>query len=207
MEHTEVVYLVDDDSRVREALEEFLAVHNLRTKSFESASAFLSHHDVAASSCLILDLELAEVCGLELQLRLKEFQPVLPVIFVSGEQDVATSVKAMKAGAADFFTKPVDAQGLLQSVREALERDRRQRKRLRETQELQARFSLLTPREREVLPLVIGGFLNKQAAAILEIAEVTLQVHRGQVMRKMQANSLADLVRMAARLGIKPYKE
>jgi FixJ family two-component response regulator len=201
---TEMVYLVDDDFRVRESLADFLAVHALRTKSFDSAGAYLAHHDVALSSCLILDLELTQVNGLELLRRLQECEPAPPVIFVSGEREIATSVRAMKAGAFDFFTKPVDTHLLLAAVLSALEKDKRQRKRLCELAPLRDRFASLTPREREVLPLIIGGLLNKQAAGVLKIAQVTLQVHRGQVMRKMEAESLPDLVRMAVRLGIRP---
>jgi FixJ family two-component response regulator len=202
---TEVVYLVDDDFRVRESMTDFFAVHALRTKSFDSASAYLAHHDEAASSCLILDLELADVNGLELQRRLGDFESAPPIIFVSRGQDVATTVRAMKAGAVDFLTKPVDTCLLLSAVRSALEKDKRQRKKQRELAVLRVRFAALTPREREVFPLIVGGLLNKQSAGVLEIAQVTLQVHRGQVMRKMKAESLPDLVRMAVRLGIRPY--
>ena len=205
MTPTEVVYLVDDDFRVRESMTDFFAIHALRTKSFDSARAYLAHHDDAATSCLILDLELAEVDGLELQRRLRGFEAAPPIIFVSGGQDIATTVRAMKAGAVDFLTKPVDTCLLLSAVQSALEKDGRQRKRQRELAALRARFASLTPREREVLPLIVGGLLNKQSAGVLEIAQVTMQVHRGQVMRKMKAESLPDLVRMAVRLGIRPY--
>jgi FixJ family two-component response regulator len=200
-----VVYLVDDDFRVRESMTDFFAVHALRTKSFDSASAYLAHHDDAASSCLILDLELADVNGLELQRQLGSFESAPPIIFVSGGQDVATTVRAMKAGAVDFLTKPVDTCLLLSAVQSALEKDKRQRKKQRELAVLRARFASLTPREREVLPLIVGGLLNKQSAGVLKIAQITLRVHRGQVMRKMKAESLPDLVRMAVRLGIRPH--
>jgi FixJ family two-component response regulator len=158
-----------------------------------------------ASSCLILDLELADVHGLELQRRLGAFESAPPIIFVSGGQDVATTVRAMKAGAVDFLTKPVDTCLLLSAVQSALEKDKRQRKKQRELAVLRVKFESLTPREREVLPLIVGGLLNKQSAGVLEIAQITLQVHRGQVMRKMKAKSLPDLVRIAVRLGIRPY--
>jgi FixJ family two-component response regulator len=203
---TEVVYLVDDDFRVRESMTDFLAVHALRTKTFDSAGAYLAHHDDAASSCLIVDLELADVNGLELQRRLRGREAAPPIIFVSGGQDVATTVRAMKAGAVDFLTKPVDTSLLLSAVQSALTKDKRQRTKQRELALLRVRFASLTPREREVLPLIVAGLLNKQSAGVLEIAQVTLQVHRGQVMRKMKAESLPDLVRMAVRLGIPPYK-
>jgi FixJ family two-component response regulator len=204
MTPTEVVYVVDDDFRVRESMADFLAVHALPTKSFGSASAYLAHHDVTVSSCVILDLELAEVDGLELQRRLSDFESTPPIIFVSGERDVAATVRAMKAGAVDFFTKPINADLLLAAVQSALEKDKRQRKRQRELALLRFKLASLTPREREVLPLIIGGLLNKQAAGVLQIALVTLTFHRGRVMRKMGAQSLPDLVRMAARLGIRP---
>lgn len=206
MTPTEMVYLVDDDFRVRESMTDFFAVHALRTKTFDSAGAYLAHHDDAASSCLIVDLELADVNGLELQRRLRGREAAPPIIFVSGGQDVATTVRAMKAGAVDFLTKPVDTSLLLSAVQSALTKDKRQRTKQRELALLRVRFASLTPREREVLPLIVAGLLNKQSAGVLEIAQVTLQVHRGQVMRKMKAESLPDLVRMAVRLGIPPYK-
>ncbi|WP_263356777.1 response regulator transcription factor [Acidicapsa ligni] len=202
---TEVVYLVDDDFRVRESMADFFAVHALRTKCFDSASAYLAHQDDAASSCLILDLELADVNGLELQRQLRGSESAPPIIFVSGGKDVATTVRAMKAGAVDFLTKPVDTCLLLSAVQSALEKDKRQRKKQSELAVLRVRFESLTPREREVFPLIVGGLLNKQSAGVLAIAHVTLQIHRGQVMRKMKAESLPDLVRMAIRLGIRPY--
>jgi FixJ family two-component response regulator len=202
---TEVVYLVDDDFRVRESMTDFFAIHALRTRSFDSASAYLAHHDDAVSSCLILDLELADVSGLELQRRLGGLESAPPIIFVSGGQNVATTVRAMKAGAVDFLTKPVDTCLLLSAVQSALEKDKRQRRKQRELALLRARFASLTPREREVLPLIVGGLLDKQSAGVLEIAQITLRVHRGQVMRKMKAESLPDLVRMAVRLGIRPH--
>jgi FixJ family two-component response regulator len=185
---------------------DFFAVHALRTKTFDSAGAYLAHHDDAASSCLIVDLELADVNGLELQRQLRGREAAPPIIFVSGGQDVAMTVRAMKAGAVDFLTKPVDTSLLLSAVQSALEKDKRHRKKQCELAVLRVRFASLTPREREVLPLIVAGLLNKQAAGVLEIAQVTLQVHRGQVMRKMKAESLPDLVRMAVRLGIPPYK-
>jgi FixJ family two-component response regulator len=205
MTPTEMVYVVDDDFRVRESLVDFLAVHDLKTMSFGSASAYLAHHDAAASSCLILDLELGDVTGLELHRRLGGFESAPPIIFVSKGQDVAMTVRAMKAGAFDFLTKPIDTSLLLSAVHSALERDKRQRKKRHELAVLRARFASLTPREREVLPLIVGGLLNKQSAGVLEIAQITLQIHRGQVMRKMKAESLPDLVRMAVRLGIRPH--
>lgn len=201
----EVVYVVDDDFRVRESMTDFFAAHALQTKSFESASAYLAHHGDHVSSCLILDLELADVNGLELLQRLRDFESTPPVIFMSRGQDVATTVRAMKAGATDFLTKPVDTCLLLSAVQSALEKDKRRRKKQRELAVLRFRFASLTPRERQVLPLIVGGLLDKQSAGILNIAHITLRVHRGQVMRKMQAESLPDLVRMAVRLGIRPY--
>jgi len=170
---------------------------------FSSGQDYLQHPKTETSSCVILDLQLPDMCGLELQGRLREDSNP-PVIFVSDTSDIRATVRAMKAGAIEFLTKPLDWKLLASAIVEAFARDRERRTKSAELALLEQSHRLLTPREREVLPLVVGGMLNKQAAAILGITEVTLQVHRGQVMRKMKANSFADLVRMAEKLGIPP---
>jgi FixJ family two-component response regulator len=200
----EVVYLVDDDSRVREALSEHLTSLGMDVVSFGTAAEYLAHIRSDQAACLILDLQLPDVNGLDLQRQLScDASP--QIVFISGHGDIPSSVKAIKAGAVEFLTKPVNPEALVRAIRAAFVRDRALRQQQAELARLHARFSLLTPREREVLPLVVGGLLNKQAAAVLGISEVTLQVHRSQIMRKMQSESLADLVRMAARLGIREF--
>jgi FixJ family two-component response regulator len=197
----DVVYLVDDDAGVRESLQDLLESYGKSAVTFPSAAEYLAYPRNDSAACLLLDLELPEMNGLDLQQQLSpEVGP--PVIFVSGQGDIPATVKAMKAGAIEFLTKPVDAAALLAAIELALARDRELRKHNSEIGVLRARHELLTKREREVLPLVISGLRNKQAAAILGISEVTLQVHRGQIMRKMCAGSFAELVRMGAALGI-----
>jgi FixJ family two-component response regulator len=168
---------------------------------FRSGSEYLEHNRTDDSSCLILDLHLPDMSGLDLQRRLLE-KANPPVIFVSGQCDIPSTVRAMKAGAIEFLTKPVDPEALISAVRVAFTKDLEQRRKTAELDSLQRQFAHLTSREREVLPLVAGGMLNKQAAAVLGITEVTVQVHRGQIMKKMEASSFADLVRMAGKLGI-----
>lgn len=197
----DVVYLVEDDPGVREALGELFAANGIDHVLFGSAAEFLScvRNDTAA--CLILDVRLPGMNGLELQRKLSA-EGTPPILFISGYGDIPSIVQAFKAGAVEFLTKPVNPQLLLPAIRAALELDRRRRRNAAVRMELHRRFSRLTPREREVLPLITSGMLNKQAAAHLGISEVTVQVHRGQIMRKMQANSFADLVRMSETLGI-----
>jgi FixJ family two-component response regulator len=198
---SEVVYLVDDDAAVREALSELLASLRIEHVTFSSAAEYLGFVRSDSCACLVLDVQMPEITGLDLQRQLAgESSP--PIIFISGHGDVPSTVRAMKAGAIEFLTKPIDPQALLAAIEAAFVKDREQRRRTADLAELQRRFSLLTPREREVLPLVASGMLNKQAAAFLGITDVTLQVHRGQIMKKMEANSFADLVRMAGKLGI-----
>lgn len=199
----EVVYLVDDDPRVREALSELLASLKIEHVTFGSAAEYLNYVRTDVCACLILDIQLPDINGLDLQRQLRnENSP--PIIFISGHGDIPSTVRAMKAGAIEFLTKPIEPAGLVAAIRAAFALDLEQRHRNSELGSLQRRFVLLTPREREVFPLVAGGMLNKQAAAVLGITEVTLQVHRGQIMRKMEAESFADLVRMAGKLGIPP---
>jgi FixJ family two-component response regulator len=198
-EPAEVAYLVDDDNTVRQSLAGFLQAHGVEVVSFASATDYLKHQRTDVRACLILDLQLPHVSGLELQRRLID-DPGPPIIFISGRGDIRSTVEAMKGGAMEFLTKPINPEALIANVTAAFERDRLNRERRAEISALQKRFSLLSPREREVLPLVVKGLLNKQSAAVLGITEVTLQIHRSRIMQKMLATSFADLVRMAEKL-------
>jgi FixJ family two-component response regulator len=198
---SELVIIVDDDFRVREAISDLLASRDLASVTFESAAAYLRFGNPDVPSCLVLDVSLPDIDGLELQSTIAPTQHP-PIVFISGYGDVPSSVRAMKAGAIDFLTKPVNEEDLLQAINAALNRDRDVRHRRAELAKLEDRYASLTRREREVLPLVVSGLLNKQAAAELGISEVTLQIHRSKVMQKMKARSIADLVRMAERLNI-----
>jgi FixJ family two-component response regulator len=198
---TPTVFIVDDDVSVRESLEALIRRAGWHPITFPSAQAFLSHPYVPGPSCLILDVGLPDISGLDLQEQMSTgYHP--PIIFLTGYGDIPTSVRAIKAGALDFLIKPFRTAELVHLVRAALELDFESRSRQIEHDNLQHRLKLLTPREREVLPLVVSGLLNKQAAAHLGISEITLQIHRTNVMRKMEARSLADLVRMADSLAI-----
>ena len=199
----EVVYVIDDDRGVRESIGGLLKSAGLQFLSFESAAGFLECFRSDDAACLILDLQLPDISGLELQGRLADDNSP-PVIFISGHSDVPSTVRAMKAGAVEFLLKPVPGEVLLASVRAALAKDKLVRQQRSEVARLRERYSRLSLREREVLPLVVSGLLNKQSASVLGIAEVTLQVHRRQILSKMEAGSLADLVRIATRLGISP---
>lgn len=197
----EVVYLVDDDPRVRETLADLLDSWKLAHITFGSAGEYLSFVRMDACACLVLDVQLPDISGLDLQRELaSESSP--PIIFISGHGDVPSTVRAMKAGAIEFLTKPINPEAFLAAIRAAFAQDREQRRKTAHLADLQRRLALLTPRECEVLPLIVAGMLNKQAAAVLGISEVTLQVHRSQIMKKMEAESFADLIRMAAKLGI-----
>jgi|SRR5215831_14944871 len=196
-----LVLIVDDDERVREAIQELLAAAALSSVAFGSAAAYVAHPTPDVPACLILDVELPDVNGLDLQRRLGDGSHP-PIIFVTGHGSIPASVRAIKAGALDFLTKPFRAEELLALVHTALAQDRERRAKQADLDRLKQRFHSLTLREREVLPLVVSGLLNKQAAAHLGISEVTLQIHRTNVMRKMEAHSLADLVRMAGSLDI-----
>jgi FixJ family two-component response regulator len=198
---SELVIIVDDDFRVREAISDWLASRNLGSVAFQSAAEYLRFGNPDVPSCLVLDVSLPDIDGLELQDTIAPTQHP-PIVFITGHGDIPSSVRAMKAGAIDFLTKPVDEEQLLQAINAALIRDRDARDRRAELAKLESRYASLTPREREVLPLVVSGLLNKQAAAELGISEVTLQIHRSKVMQKMRAGSIADLVRMAERLNI-----
>lgn len=197
-----VVFVVDDDETVRKSLESLLRSAGLNVETFASAQEFLAVPRAAAPGCLVLDVRLPGLSGLELQERMAEAGVEIPIVFITGHGDIPMSVRAMKAGAVEFLTKPFSDQDLLDAVTQAIERDRDARGRRAESEELRARYEALTPREREVMELVASGLLNKQAAARLEISEATVKIHRGQVMQKMRADSLSDLVRMAEKLGL-----
>jgi FixJ family two-component response regulator len=196
-----IVFLVDDDPRVREALCSLLSSVGLCVAAFGSAAEFLAFEKPDAPSCLVLDLQLPDVSGLELQRELAGGEAP-PIIFITGHGDVPSSVRAMKAGAIEFLSKPFGEQELLQAIDGALAVDRTAREKRSELAELRKTYALLTPREREVLPFVVAGFANKETAGELGTSEITIGVHRGQIMRKMGARSLAELVRMADKLGI-----
>jgi FixJ family two-component response regulator len=196
-----IVFLVDDDPRVREALCSLLSSVGLCVAAFGSAADFLAFEKPDAPSCLVLDLQLPDVSGLELQRELAGGEAP-PIIFITGHGDVPSSVRAMKAGAIEFLSKPFGEQELLQAIDAALAVDRTAREKRSELAELRKTYALLTPREREVLPFVVAGFANKETAGELGTSEITIGVHRGQIMRKMGARSLAELVRMADKLGI-----
>ena len=198
-----IIFVVDDDYRMQEALSSLVEAMGFRVATFGSASEFLNTERPDSPACLILDLELPDINGLELQQELAD-RDSPPVIFVTGHGDIPSSVRAMKAGAVEFLSKPFGEQELQSAIETAVAMDRLARETRSELTELQSRYSLLTPREQEVLPFVVEGFLNKQTAADLGTSEVTIRVHRGQIMRKMGAGSLAELVRMADKLGVTP---
>jgi FixJ family two-component response regulator len=199
-----VVFVVDDDRSFREALRRLITSVGLAVEVFPTAQAFLSAPRPDAPSCLVLDVRLPGLSGLDLQRELADSERALPIIFLTGHGDIPMSVRAMKAGAVEFLTKPFREQDLLDAIRSAIERDRATRRERHELGELRRRYDSLTPRERDVMARVAAGLLNKQVAAELGTSEATVKEQRGQVMQKMQAGSLADLVRTAARLGIAP---
>jgi len=196
-----IVFVVDDDFRVREALTSLIASIGLQVAAYGSAAEFLEAAKPDAPACLVLDLELPGTSGLELQKELGAGNGP-PIVFITGHGDVPSSVRAMKGGAMEFLSKPFGEEELLQAIHAAIAKDREDREKRSELAELQKHYELLTPREREVLPLVVAGLPNKLTAAELGTSEITIGVHRGQVMRKMGARSLAELVRMADKLGI-----
>ena len=200
------IAIVDDDPSVRKGLSSLIRSVGLQVETFASAQEFLARPGAEAPSCLVLDLQLPGLSGLDLQKRMAEVGLEIPIVFLTGHGNIPASVQAMKAGAVEFLTKPFDEQDLLQAIQEAIERDRRTRQQHAEMRELQNRYQSLTAREQEVMQQVVSGLLNKQVAAELNITEYTVKIHRGRVMRKMHAESLADLVRMAESLGIHPPK-
>jgi len=201
-----VVFVVDDDPSVRRAIKRLLESVGLQAELFGSTQELLQAKRPDVPSCLVLDIRLPGKSGLDFQRELGEANIQIPIIFITAHGDIPMTVRAMKAGAVEFLTKPFRDQDLLDAVQLALERDRARRQREAEIATLRERFESLTPREREVLPLVISGLLNKQIAAEIGTSEATVKVHRSQLMRKMGAESVADLVRMGERLGISSRK-
>jgi FixJ family two-component response regulator len=197
-----VVFVVDDDESMRRSLENLIRSVGLRVEAFATAQEFLRGERPNLPSCLVLDVRLPGLSGLDLQKRMAEANSEIPIIFITGHGDIPMTVQAMKAGAMEFLTKPFRDQALLDAIQQALERDRQARKQRADIEALRRRFDSLTPREREVIALVVAGLLNKQIAGELGTSEAAVKVHRQHVMEKMGADSLADLVRLAARLRI-----
>ena len=200
----EIVYIVDDDDSVRRALTRLVRSAGFEVEAFASAEAFLAAKLGDQAACVVLDVRMPGQSGPELQDVLRQADREIPIIFLTGHGDVATSVQAMKSGAADFLQKPTSDDVLLSTIRRALDRDRQARSERAERDGIRARVDSLTPRERQVLALVVGGLLNKQIGAELGAAEKTIKVHRGRVMHKMRAGSLPELVRLAEKAGVLP---
>ena len=201
-----IVFVVDDDASLREAIKSLLRSVGLQVEVFGRAADFLKKKLPDVKSCLVLDIRLPGVSGLDFQAELVKANIHIPIVFITGHGDIPMTVRAMKAGAVEFLTKPFRDQDLLDAVQIALERDRKRRAEDRAIDELRAHFDALTPREQQVISLVTAGLMNKQIAAELGVSEITVKVHRGSVMKKMGARSLADLVRMADALGIRRSK-
>jgi FixJ family two-component response regulator len=195
-----VVFVVDDDPSIREAVKRLIGSVGLRVETFGSTREFLAMKRPQAPACLVLDVRLPDVSGLEFQRELADSNAQIPIIFITGHADVPMTVRAMKAGAVEFLTKPFRGQELLDAIQEAIAKDRAAWNERAQMAGLEARYASLTSREKEVLALVVSGLLNKQVAAELGISELTIKTHRGRVMQKMEADSLADLVRMSEKL-------
>jgi len=202
-----VIAIVDDDASVQRGLQRLIRSAGWKVETFASAQEFLARSRTELPNCVLLDLQLPGLSGLDLQKRMAEVGLEIPIVFLTGHGNIPVSVQAMKAGAVQFLTKPVDEQELLQAIEEAVERDRRTRQQQVEMSELRDRYESLTGREQEVMQKVISGMLNKQIAADLKITEDTVKFHRGHIMRKMNSDSLADLVRMAKDLAIPSDKK
>ncbi|UKE69604.1 response regulator [Xanthomonas cerealis pv. cerealis] len=201
-EQRPVVYVIDDDPSIRAALEDLFASVDLQVHAFGSSNAFLQHALADAPSCMVLDIRMPGQSGMEFHRQLLEAGLHLPTIFITGHGDIAMSVEAMKNGAIEFLTKPFRDQDLLDAIQHGISRDRERRQREAVLAELRGRWATLTPGEQAVTRLVVQGLLNKQVAARLQLSEITVKVGRGQAMRKMQAGSLAELVRLAERIGL-----
>jgi FixJ family two-component response regulator len=201
-----IVFVVDDDASLREALQSLLRSVGLKVELFGSGADFLKNKLPDAPACLVLDIRLPGVSGLDFQAELAKANIQIPIIFITGHGDIPMTVRAMKAGAVEFLTKPFRDQDLLDAVQIAIERDRARRAQDKTVHDVQAHFEALTPREQQVIGFVTAGLMNKQIAAELGVSEITVKVHRGNVMKKMGARSLADLVRMADALGIRRAK-
>jgi len=200
-----IVFVVDDDPSVRDSLRRLMTSVGMAVEVFPTAQAFLNAPRGDAPGCLVLDVRLPGLSGLDLQRELANSSATLPIIFLTGHGDIPMSVQAMKAGAAEFLTKPFRGQELLDAIRHAIDRDRAARTQRRELAELRGRYDTLTPRERDVMAGVVAGLLNKQIAAEFGTTEATVKEQRGQVMLKMRAGSVAELVRSAGRIGIAPH--